>query len=975
VAGATVRVAERAKSYAAVAAITTLWLVALDRAGMARIDAEVWCGFGGLWLLFSGHFALSLVAALAIGAVVAVGSRGSPRWRKLRGSALAIALMLITVGPFFTPSGEASPLEIQFLAVQLVVLIVAIGLATFFYTARPRRWWHHAPWAVLSFAVSWFDATTYPGLFPDLHLIAYFFTVLTGAVGIGVPAAAWLEHRGGILYGWGLPTFASLLALGLALLFFAGRTRPAEVSLQLLRLVRKLPDPEPPSVLVQALSQPIVETPDTPAPAFPRGKDRWSVLLVTVDALRADALLEVPKRGFYLQPSDTPFLDRWLSTGFRFRAAYSQSNATVRSFRSMFEAVGPADPVGGAGVPQVARALDLTTVAVVPPFFVQEERYRTGIFEFDHFDAYDLDRQEEQLERVEDALTAVASERFFMWTHFYALHDPVYSDRGPGKFTLIKTAAEAARVYVQYREGLRWFDRQFERVIKALQASGVARSTIVIIAADHGEHVGEGLHVGHADGMHSTDLHVPLIVSVPDTPGTVIESVVGNMDILPTIVDLLGGDNEPTHRGRSLVPLMQHTVADSGRWYYAHGSNNGHHAVVAGNDIFAYDEKLGAFQRFDRRDPLALARKDFLGSDRARDATLTALMVRGNQNPFARELDSPRVRSILRERILTANTSSDADLEFLLSLAAGSSDTEIRAAIETATLAATSVDRKLRIIRHVLERDSQHWLPVLEKLLVRSLRTSAEKTTVESFVHYDVPLVAGPLVAQRLQELAGSDDFALIDAWLSFVRTRSKAPAFAAPLAALAAKHRAVSAGDSRRTRALLESVATLEIPATKRRDGGVPAIAAWVRQLVQDPRVSTAQHACRALGAVGTEADIGLLDGIVNGRASRGVRSAALRGLTRLRGAPVTPYLKDRVRDPVLAVTALDELAKLGDEAIAAWLDSVAKTQKGALKYVTAHSAKRVRWRVQVTSEIRKNTGNSVAAAPVNAGPNVGSP
>src|SRR5262249_27254944 len=94
-------------------------------------------------------------------------------------------------------------------------------------------------------------------------------------------------------------------------------------------------------------------------------------------------------------------------------------------------------------------------------------------------------------------------------------------------------------------------DRVFAQLVEQLERRGLAARTIVIVAADHGESLGEHGWFGHNRLWHAV-LHTPLIVYVPGAPHRTIDSPVMNVDILPTIARLVGVPLTTPVRGHDL---------------------------------------------------------------------------------------------------------------------------------------------------------------------------------------------------------------------------------------------------------------------------------------------------------------------------------------------------------------------------------------------------------------------------------------
>ena len=79
---------------------------------------------------------------------------------------------------------------------------------------------------------------------------------------------------------------------------------------------------------------------------------------------------------------------------------------------------------------------------------------------------------------------------------------------------------------------------QVGRVIEALGPE--AASSLIVVAADHGEAFGEHGEVSHSLFVYDTTLRVPLIVAGPGTRPVVVTSPVSLVDVAPTVLRLLG---------------------------------------------------------------------------------------------------------------------------------------------------------------------------------------------------------------------------------------------------------------------------------------------------------------------------------------------------------------------------------------------------------------------------------------------------
>jgi arylsulfatase A-like enzyme len=114
-----------------------------------------------------------------------------------------------------------------------------------------------------------------------------------------------------------------------------------------------------------------------------------------------------------------------------------------------------------------------------------------------------------------------------------------------------------------YDNALHWTDRNVSAVLGEIEGSGLFDRTVVVIASDHGEAFYEHGLEGHARNLYREVTEIPLIVVLPFRlePGIVVETLVQNVDVWPTVLELLGLPALPNADGRSLVPLL-HAAAN-----------------------------------------------------------------------------------------------------------------------------------------------------------------------------------------------------------------------------------------------------------------------------------------------------------------------------------------------------------------------------------------------------------------------------
>lgn len=111
---------------------------------------------------------------------------------------------------------------------------------------------------------------------------------------------------------------------------------------------------------------------------------------------------------------------------------------------------------------------------------------------------------------------------------------------------------------LRYRESLMAADAALGDALARLEASGWLRDAIVVIGTDHGESFEQGF-LGHAGPrLHEPLIHGPLVIRLPgQTAGQRIAQPVGQADLAPTLLDLVGAPPLPQAEGRSLRALLE----------------------------------------------------------------------------------------------------------------------------------------------------------------------------------------------------------------------------------------------------------------------------------------------------------------------------------------------------------------------------------------------------------------------------------
>ncbi|MEP1207679.1 MAG: choline-sulfatase [Rhizobiaceae bacterium] len=125
--------------------------------------------------------------------------------------------------------------------------------------------------------------------------------------------------------------------------------------------------------------------------------------------------------------------------------------------------------------------------------------------------------------------------------------------------TVPLTEAEVRRARRAYLANVSYFDSKIGELVQTLEETGELDNTIVIVTADHGDMLGErGLWYKMNFFEHSA--RVPMVMAGPGIAVGSAKNACSLVDLLPTLVEVAGGDDgmfgEPVD-GRSLMPLAR----------------------------------------------------------------------------------------------------------------------------------------------------------------------------------------------------------------------------------------------------------------------------------------------------------------------------------------------------------------------------------------------------------------------------------
>jgi uncharacterized sulfatase len=118
-------------------------------------------------------------------------------------------------------------------------------------------------------------------------------------------------------------------------------------------------------------------------------------------------------------------------------------------------------------------------------------------------------------------------------------------------------AENRAAMVAAYYAAVSFLDAQIGVVLDAIDRAGAWEDTVVVLASDHGYHLGEHGGLWHKMTLFESACHVPLIIAAPRrSRGSETGGIVELLDLYPTLVDLCGVPSVAGLEGMSLEPLL-----------------------------------------------------------------------------------------------------------------------------------------------------------------------------------------------------------------------------------------------------------------------------------------------------------------------------------------------------------------------------------------------------------------------------------
>jgi len=166
--------------------------------------------------------------------------------------------------------------------------------------------------------------------------------------------------------------------------------------------------------------------------------------------------------------------------------------------------------------------------------------------------------------------------KFFVWIHYMDIHAPylppqplinhirnlhlqkrtIYKNKNKGDLKKISNR-DIQHLVNLYDKGISYIDHELGKLLKHLKNFDIhLDNTYIILTSDHGEEFMEHGDLGHLPKLYDDRLHIPLIIAGPGLEKKKVKNQVSLINLAPSILDLIGANNDTSFLGDSLIPLI-----------------------------------------------------------------------------------------------------------------------------------------------------------------------------------------------------------------------------------------------------------------------------------------------------------------------------------------------------------------------------------------------------------------------------------
>jgi len=381
-----------------------------------------------------------------------------------------------------------------------------------------------------------------------------------------------------------------------------------------------------------------------------------NIILISIDALRADHM------GVYGYKKDTtPNIDKWAKDATVFTNASTVVPITYPSFVALMTGQSPFttrianNPLLSSLKPWEpwVDALPLSDSIKTLPKILKEEGYFNAAFVttvvldnrsninkgFDHYVNIDWEKETSK-EFVNTALNYLEknkNKKMFFWIHLIDPHSPytppedlkckfnpkycnlkeTYQSLEAERYSYVQQFAKVCNSYKKipqdkkeifkmlYDGEIAFSDSLVKNILDKLSETGLDKNSIIILYGDHGEGFDHSLYFDHGSNVYQSNVRIPLIIKYPliKTANARVNKLIQNIDVFPTLLDLLGISTKYKVDGKSFSDVFYGDIFsifnfDKRKNAYSTASSMNVFSVVNDHYKYIYNYKKCAYENY-----------------------------------------------------------------------------------------------------------------------------------------------------------------------------------------------------------------------------------------------------------------------------------------------------------------------------------------------------------------------------------------
>jgi arylsulfatase A-like enzyme len=355
-----------------------------------------------------------------------------------------------------------------------------------------------------------------------------------------------------------------------------------------------------------------------------------NIVIIVLDAARADHL---PCYGYGRETA--PNVCGLAEDGWLFRNAYSNAPSTKPAIASLFTSAFPRqhnsvyneDMLGGS----LTTAAELLSGSGYATYGVNDNPVLNRGFGYERGFGEWVDTNDKGAAEVNRAVferMGRYGKPFLLYVHYMEPHAPYqppaefvvrlggggYSGNVTGSEVssafqektgyFLERPGELARLMLLYDANIAYADSGVGGLIGRMKADGTYNRTVIVVLSDHGEMFLEHGLLGHSNGLFYEVVHIPLIIWVPGAEKAVFETPAQTIDVLPTVLDIVGVAAPETMMGDSLLSLQNGVERPIYSEHLRSGYYNTQESLIFGGYQLLIDSPNGTRLLFDlKNDP------------------------------------------------------------------------------------------------------------------------------------------------------------------------------------------------------------------------------------------------------------------------------------------------------------------------------------------------------------------------------------